>query len=642
MCGIFGHFSNKFTKDIQEQNNRLKSATDSLYHRGPDDNGLETFEIKSEEDKFIKLLSLGHTRLSIIELSKKGHQPMSSSDGRYVIVYNGEIYNYKELRNELKDLGHTFNTQSDTEVLIAAWLHWGPESLKKLIGMFAFAIYDKQLNTITCVRDAFGIKPFFYADDRGQFSFASDINALLELREKPKKLCLQRAYDYLVHGVYDNNELTFIDGVKHLMPGCLMEFDLSKASITKTIKWWTPSIIERADLSFEQAAEKVREQFLENIKLHLRSDVPLGAALSGGIDSSAVVCAMRYLEPKADIHTFSYIAKDSPISEEKWVDFINEHIRAKSYKVLANGDQLLRDLDDVIKAQGEPFGSTSIYAQYRVFQLAKQNGMTVTLDGQGADELLAGYSGYPVERMQSLLEKRDFKTLLSFTHQWKSWPGRGNVKAYKCLGAGITPNNLRPLLKNLFIKSPKPDWLNVKYLLQQGVVLKTELQSQLADNRGRRVVETLANLLQLEGLPQLLRHGDRNSMRFSIESRVPFLTIPTADLLLSLPEEYLISNKGETKSVFRAAMRGIVPDYVLDRKDKVGFATPEKDLLKQLASKARLWLQESEPLPWLNKQAMINEFDAIISGKKAFSWQAWRFINFTRWYQLVFLPMRKI
>jgi len=636
MCGIFGYFSNKFTQDIQEQNNRLKLAANSLYHRGPDDNGLETFKIKSEEDKFTKLLSLGHTRLSIIELSKKGHQPMSSSDGHYVIVYNGEIYNYKELRNDLKDLGHVFKTQSDTEVLIAAWSQWGQECLTRLVGMFAFVVYDKQLNTITCVRDAFGIKPFFYADDDGQFSFASDINALLELREKPKKLCLQRAYDYLVQGVYDNNELTFIEGAKHLMPGCLMEFDFSKASITKTIKWWTPSIKERADLSFKQAAEKVREQFLENVKLHLRSDVPLGAALSGGIDSSAVVCAMRYLEPKTDIHTFSYIAKDSPISEEKWVDLINEHAHAKSYKVVANGDELLRDLDDLIQAQGEPFGSTSIYVQYRIFQMAKKNGVTVTLDGQGADELLAGYSGYPIERMQSLFEQRDFKTLLSFTHQWKSWPGRGSVKAYKYLCASIAPNNLRPLLKNLFIKSLKPDWLNIEYLLQQGVVLKTELQSQLTDNRGRRVVETLANSLQLAGLPQLLRHGDRNSMRFSVESRVPFLTIPTADLLLSLPEEYLISNKGETKSIFRAAMRGIVPDQILDRKDKIGFETPEKIWFMAMAPTLRKWLEDAQEIDFIKTSKLLIDFDLIMTGKKPFTWQVWRWVNFIHWHKNVF------
>lgn len=626
MCGILGGFDQSlFAEDV------IHSALSKMNHRGPDDRGYERFSsVQSGE------LILGHTRLSIIDLSSAGHQPMNSQDGRYSIVFNGEIYNYKELRHELKELGYAFSTESDTEVLLTAWQCWGEACLTRLIGMFAFVVYDTQLNTLTCVRDAFGIKPFFYAEDGGQFVFASDINALLVLREQPKKLCLQRAYDYLVQGVYDTNELTFIDGVKHLMPGCLMAFDLSKACVTKNFKWWTPSIKERSDLSFEQAAEKVREQFLENVKLHLRSDVPLGAALSGGIDSSAVVCAMRYLEPKADIHTFSYIAKDSPLSEEKWVDYVNEHARAKGHKVVATGAELLQDLDDLIQTQGEPFGSTSIYAQYRVFQLAKQNGITVTLDGQGADELLAGYSGYPVQRMQSLFEQRDFKTLLAFTHQWKNWPGRGGVKAYKCLGAGIAPNSLRPFLKNLFVSSPKPSWLNVRFLSERGVVLKTELQSQVVDNRGRRVVEALASTLQLAGLPQLLRHGDRNSMRFSVESRVPFLTLPTADLLLSLPEEYLISNKGETKSVFRAAMRSIVPDQILDRKDKVGFETPEKVWLTAMAPTLRTWLEDAKAIEFINKNELLIEFDLIMAGKKPFSWQVWRWVNFIRWHKNVF------
>lgn len=626
MCGILGGYFQSQLTDKQ-----IHFALSKMNNRGPDDRGFERFGIAQSSE-----LILGHTRLSIIDLSSSGHQPMNSQDGRFSIVFNGEIYNYKELRHELKGLGYAFSTESDTEVLLTAWLCWGQTCLTRLIGMFAFVVYDKRLNTITCVRDAFGIKPFFYAQDGGQFVFASDINALLLLREHPKQLCLQRAYDYLVQGVYDNNELTFIDGVKHLMPGCLMEFDLSKASINKTIKWWTPSIKERTDLSFDQAAEKVREQFLENVKLHLRSDVPLGAALSGGIDSSAVVCAMRYLEPKADIHTFSYIAKDSPGSEEKWVDFVNEHTHAKSYKVVANGDELLRDLDDLILAQGEPFGSTSIYAQYRVFQLAKQNGITVTLDGQGADELLAGYSGYPVQRMQSLFEQRDFKTLLSFTHHWKSWPGRGAYSAYGYLVFGVAPNIFRPMLKNLLVRTPKPNWLNIEHMRGGGVALKPIIQDQMDVNKRRRVVETLASTIQVRGLPHLLRHGDRNSMRFSVESRVPFLTLPTADLLLSLPEEYLISNKGETKSVFRAAMRGIVPDQVLDRKDKVGFETPEKVWLTAMAPILRKWIEGAQEIEFLNTYELVKEFDLIIAGKKPFTWQVWRWVNFIRWHKNVF------
>ena len=630
MCGILGGFFKSQLNDKQ-----IHLALSKMNNRGPDDRGYERFDSAQTGE-----LILGHTRLSIIDLSSAGHQPMSSGCGRYHIVFNGEIYNYKELRLELIELGYYFDTESDTEVLLKAWQAWGQHCLVRLIGMFAFVVYNMERMTITCVRDGFGIKPFFYAMDDSQFIFASDINALLELREQPKKPCLQRAYDYLVNGVYDSNDLTFIDGVKHLMPGSLMAFDLSKACITKNLKWWSPSIMERTDLTFEQAAEKVREQFLENVKLHLRSDVPLGVALSGGIDSSAVVCAMRYLEPKADIHTFSYIAIDSPVSEENWVDFVNDHTNAKSYKVVAKGDELLRDLDDLIQAQGEPFGSTSIYAQYRVFKLAKESGITVTLDGQGADELLAGYSGYPKQRKQSLFEQHDLKTLLSFTNQWKNWPGRGNLKAYHCLKAGIAPNSLRPLLKKLFIKSAKLSWLNVDYLSQKGVLLKTELQGQIDDNKGRRVVEALANSLQIRGLPHLLRHSDRNSMRFSVESRVPFLTLQTADFLLSLPEEYLISNKGETKSVFRAAMRGIVPDQILDRKDKIGFETPEKVWLTAMAPTLRKWLEDAHEIEFINTSELIKEFDLIIAGKKPFTWQVWRWVNFIRWHKLHFQNVR--
>lgn len=626
MCGILGSFS-----DLELTDNKINLALSKMAKRGPDDVGFERFDISQSNE-----LVLGHTRLSIIDLTSSGHQPMSTENGQFTIVFNGEIYNYKELREELKNLGFVFTTDSDTEVLLIAWQCWKQESLSRLIGMFAFVVFDSKSNTLTCVRDAFGIKPFYFSNDNNQFLFSSDINSLLELRNEPKNLCFQKAYDYLVHGTYDNNELTFIEGVKNLVPGSLMQFDLSKNAIVNYSKWWSPTQNERSDISFSQATEIVREHFLDNIRLHLRSDVPLGAALSGGIDSSAIVCAMRYLYPKEDIHTFSYIAKGSPSSEEKWVDYVNDFTSAKSYKVVANGEELFKDLDDLILSQGEPFGSTSIYAQYRVFKLAKDNGITVTLDGQGADELLAGYSGYPVQRMQSLYELGEYKSLFSFVNSWKKWPGRDGLKAYKCLVASITPNKLRPYLKDIFVTPPKPKWLNIKFFENSGVDINTHPEVQNEIYKGRRVIETMGRSLQFDGLPQLLRHGDRNSMAFSVESRVPFLTTNTANLFLNLPEKYLISNHGETKSVFRAAMRGIVPDVILDRKDKVGFETPEKAWLLTMAPTFRSWLEDSTDIEFINTKEILFEFDQIISGKKAFSWQLWRWLNFIRWYRLQF------
>ena len=623
MCGILGGiFNSSLTDQV------VNSALSKLNNRGPDDRGFVRFQIRQSGE-----LILGHTRLSIIDLSPGGHQPMRTSDGHLSIVFNGEIYNYKELKRELQLLGYVFLSDSDTEVLLHAWKAWGQKCLSRLVGMFAFVVYDDRANSITCVRDGFGIKPLFYSLDDGAFTFASDLNALLLLRDKPNKPCLQRAHDYLVHGVYDNNESTFIEGVKHLMPGCLMEISVATAAITNSSKWWTPSVDQNLSVTYEDAVECVRETFLESVRLHMRSDVPLGAALSGGIDSSAVVCAMRYLEPRSDIYSFSYIAGGSLLSEEKWVDLVNDYTNAKSHKVYASGEELLDDLEDLIFSQGEPFGSTSIYAQYRVFKLARESGITVTLDGQGADELLAGYSGFPVQRMQSLLERGDVRTLFSFINHWKQWPGRGGAKAYKCMGAALAPNSIRPLLQSMDFGLGRTRWLNKKYLADKGVTNKRGMILQHESNRGRRVVECLANTLQENGLPQLLRHGDRNSMRFSVESRVPFLTLPNANLLLSLPEHYLISNTGETKSIFREAMRGIVPDVILDRRDKIGFETPERSWLMPASDRLRKILEDTLDIEFINTQQLLKEFDAIIAGKKKDTWLLWRWINYVVWYR---------
>jgi asparagine synthase (glutamine-hydrolysing) len=365
--------------------------------------------------------------------------------------------------------------------------------------------------------------------------------------------------------------------------------------------------------------------------------VPLGAALSGGIDSSAVVCAMRYVEPNLPIHTFSYIASGTDINEEQWVDRVNAHIGAIAHKVSLGPEDLAHDLDDMIRVQGEPFGSTSIYAQYRVFKLAKESGVTVTLDGQGADEMLAGYSGYAGQRLRSLIEVGDWSGAWEFFNHWSQWPGRSRTGAFKRLLAEYSDGHFYSFFRSLNGDSLTPSWIHRDSLRQHGVICAypEKLPSHLNGKR-RRVVERLAHSLSKEGIISLLRHGDRNSMRFSVESRVPFLTLDMVNLLFSMPENYLISDQGETKHVFRAAMRGIVPDDVLDRKDKIGFATPEKDWLLSMAPTVRSWLQEDINLPFLNQSKMLEEFDQIVAGQKPFTWQVWRWVNFCRWYKYYF------
>lgn len=626
MCGIAGGWFKGEQSDIAS---RVESALAAMRLRGPDDQGYEVIP-----HSFGNVV-LGHTRLSIIDLSSSGHQPMYSHSGRYGLIFNGEIYNYRELRDELKNKGYAFHSDSDTEVLLIAWKHWGRSCLKRLVGMFAFVVFDKETGSLTCVRDGFGVKPFFFSQEAGSFMFASELNAIKALKSEKIALDWQRSYDYLVHGDYDSGPRTFISGIYHLLPGHLLQFDLAAGKLGEQELWWQPSIV-RSDISFEEATQVLKEKFLTNIRLHLRSDVALGAALSGGIDSSAVVCAMRHVEPDLPIKTFSYIAGDHQISEEKWVDQVNNRVNATPHKVVVSPRELARDLDDMILAQGEPFGSTSIYAQYRVFKLAKEHGVTVTLDGQGADELLAGYSGYPGQRIRSLLELGQYTEAWEFLGGWAQWPGRSRIAGIKRALGELASGQLYQALRYLNGENDKPAWLKHAILEDAGVKIGFKTEANSSADIGRRVVSELRDSLTGKGLLSLLRHADRNSMRFSVESRVPFLTQDMAEFLLSLPEEYLISQKGETKHIFRAAMRGIVPDEILNRRDKVGFETPEKEWLLSMSGVLREWLLEDLNLPFLNQQQLLNEFDQIVAGRKPFSWQVWRWVNFSRWHQQMF------
>lgn len=622
MCGIAGSFRSDFKQgDVAA----INEAIAAMSRRGPNDSGIDQFEVNAG------VLRLAHARLSVIDLSSAGHQPMSSACGRFAIVFNGEIYNYQELRAELVGLGHAFSSASDTEVLLQAWAHWGLAALPRLVGMFAFGVLDKQTQTLTLARDPFGVKPLFYSQQGGGIRFASELPAIKALMGGKSALNVQRAYDYLVHGDYDTSSDTFVQGVHTLLPGQILEYELATGR-SSLRHWWRPTVQPVQRLSLDDAALILRSKFLDSVRLHLRSDVPLGAALSGGIDSSAIVCAMRHLEPDAPVNTFSFVAPGSDVSEENWIDLINTHTGAIARKVVVQAGELAADLDDMIAAQGEPFGSTSIYAQYRVFKLAHECGVTVTLDGQGADELLAGYNGFPAKRAHSLIDEGHWAGAMSFLRQWANWPGRTLSDGVKATLAEYAGDTLFQLLRQVNGSSLCPHWLDANLLRDAGVVLRFPRHVAELSAPGRRLVAELAQSVVGSGLPALLRHGDRNSMRFSVESRVPFLTTDLANFLLTLPEEYLISARGETKHVFRLAMRGIVPDAVLDRRDKIGFVTPEKQWLLQMAPQVRDWLREPIDVPFFKQAEVLKSFDAVVAGQQPYSWQVWRWINFTRWH----------
>jgi asparagine synthase (glutamine-hydrolysing) len=623
MCGILGLWS----PTAGQYRNAVEKALRELDHRGPNDRGVEWYETPGGT------LAFAHTRLSIIDLSAGGHQPMHSPCGRWSMIYNGEIYNYRELRRELEDSGEAFATASDTEVLLRAWMRNGAGGLRQLIGMFAFAVIDRKRGTLTLARDAFGIKPLFYRHDDKGFAFASESKAITALELDRPRLNLQRAYHYLALGGYDDAQETFVEGIRHLPPAHWIELDLGSGRSDGPQRWWWPPIEERP-VAFDAAAEELRGRFLNSVRLHLRSDVPLGAALSGGIDSSAVVCAMRRLEPDVPIHTFSFVAPDSPVNEERWADLVNRTVGAEVHKVAVAPEELAEDVDDMIRIQDEPFGGTSIYAQYRVFRLVREKGVTVTLDGQGADELLAGYHGYPGARLNSLYERHDYAGFARLLARWSRHPGRARSRGFAEFLGQRVPRRWRGLALSLVGRSVTPAWLDAGRLRDAGVRVENPGVPRSPEGRRRRLAEALRTALTDGGLQSLLRHGDRNAMRWSVESRVPFLTVPLAEFLLSLPENHLLSDHGETKHVFRAAMRGIVPDVILDRKDKIGFATPEQVWLVKLAPTIRRWIADAPDLPFVKRNVLQRRFDAALNGEQRLDGTLWRFINFYRWFQI--------
>lgn len=308
---------------------------------------------------------------------------------------------------------------------------------------------------------------------------------------------------------------------------------------------------------------------------------------------------------------------------------------ANAHKITATSEELAKDLDKMLLSQGEPFGSTSIYAQYRVFQCASENGVKVTLDGQGADELLAGYVGYPGQRLLSLIEGGKILQAFRFAKNWSNHPGRRYSHSWQYLARIKLPNLLYAFTREKMGRSFMPAWLKTNKLKKAGTVFTEKRYSLKPNAKGQRVREALANALTGRGLPALLRHGDRNSMAFSIESRVPFLTIPLAEFLLSLPEEYLISDEGTTKHIFREAMRGIVPDSHLNRKDKIGFETPQSDWLLKMSDVIKKWIDEAPEISFINKDVIRREFDDVVSGKRPFDQRVWRWVNYLRWYSLI-------
>jgi len=634
MCGIGGIVS-FHTSEINLQ--ILTSMSATLKLRGPDDLGFLGWSGKtpvqiSRNPEALKAsrVCLFHRRLSILDLTSAGWQPMATSDGRYYIVFNGEIYNYLELQTQLKALGYEFHSHSDTEVLLAAYAQWGAKALTQLVGMFAFAILDTWENTLFLARDFFGIKPLYYTYWQDGLAFASEIKALLQLPGVNRHVNPQRLYDYLHSGLTDYGGETLFANIQQLPPSHFLKISLDNPQQPEISRYWQLDINQNLDITFTEATAHLRHLFLENIQLHLRSDVPVGAALSGGIDSSAIVMAMRHLQgEQLQLHTFSYIASDANLSEEQWVDVVTDAAATIVHKVQPSPEELITDLNTLIELQDQPFGSTSIYAQYRMFQMAKTANIKVMLDGQGADELLGGYRPYLAARLASLLRQGKWGTANQFLQQATKLPDTNQKKLFLRALALLLPPSLQAAVRQLIQKDVIPTWLNIDWFTKHQIVPKTYQSQQCPEILRSELHQALVET----SLPMLLRYEDRNSMTHSIESRVPFLTPAFVNFVFALPEEFIIANDGTSKAIFRQAMRGIVPDIILDRKDKIGFATPEQRWLKTL----RPWVEDvlnsemATQIPALNVKQMKEEFQAVVEGRSAFDFRIWRWVNLIRW-----------
>lgn len=549
MCGISGAFiPHGLSPDATALVARFGQI---MRHRGPDDEGLFSDAT----------CALGHRRLAIIDLSSDGRQPFASPDGRFQMVFNGEIYNYIELRRELQDLGRTFRTKTDTEVLLAAYLQWGADCLHRCNGMFAFAVYDSLAKTLFLARDRFGVKPLYYATVAGTFYFASEIKALLAVPGLSRGVNEQALFDFWVFNRTDVHDETFLTAVGRLPKGCRAVADADGLRIET---WWDPRRFLDAgrDDDPDTVAAQVEELLVSAATLRMRSDVPVGSCLSGGLDSSILVGILfDRLDAKAGYPCFTAAYPGQAVDETAYVDELGRRYGFSSLRTYPTGAKALADLEAFVRANDEPTTGPSFYAQYEVMRLARERGVTVLLDGQGGDENFAGYQYFHGFNLYGLLRRgRLARFGLELARVlWR----RQHVSAVQTLAFQVLPGPARKAL--LLRASPLTD--QEFFTAHIG---KSRIYNEFFAVKGLN--ESLAAHFRFK-LEHLLRMEDRNSMAFSLESRVPYLDYRLVEYLLGVPEDLKI-RLGETKWLQKKALSRYTVPAILERKDKLGFATP--------------------------------------------------------------------
>lgn len=554
MCGIAGIvYSNGAQKTAAAA--AIRRMIGLQRHRGPDGEGFYDTEGAS----------LGHCRLAIIDLSGAGHQPMTDPEGRFWITFNGEIYNYLELKTQLRGLGYRFQGQSDTEILLAAYQEWRSDCLGHLRGMFAFAIWDEKERVLFAARDRLGIKPFHYwTDGRGKLAFASELKALLEFL--PQRRPNQRlAREFVAWDLVDHQaDETMVAGIKRLPPAHAMTWRPNTAIVFH--RYWKLDISEQLETPPEERAsltEEFHHRFKESVLLHLRSDVPVGTCLSGGLDSSSIVCTVsdelrRQGTWRDDWqHTFSACFDEPRFDERPYIKVVSAATGCRTHFVFPSGERLREEFDNWLWHQEEPVGGCGAYSQFCVARHAREHGIKVLLDGQGADEQLAGYRKFILVYLRQLVKAGHYFRALQEAAAFFSSPAILRTSSFM--------DGRRYLLSSI------PE---VAQLWPGDLPPERPVTLGLGNSMGRRIEADLTRF----SLPILLRVEDRNTMAFGVESRLPFVDHPFVEWLATLPADMRLRS-GWTKRILRDALVGIIPEQVRTRKSKLGFETPNSEWL---------------------------------------------------------------
>jgi asparagine synthase (glutamine-hydrolysing) len=560
MCGIAGVLS--LNQNLINQD-RLKSMTEALIHRGPDGDG---YWINPNNQ-----VGFGHRRLSIIDLTAAAAQPMHYL-GRYTIVYNGEIYNYIELRSELQKLGYRFVSQSDTEVILAAFDHWKYDCLSFFDGMFSLAIWDEKEQTLFAARDRFGEKPFYYFQDEEAFVFASEMKALWAAGVK-KEPSYKMLLNYLILGHLQNptsKDETFFEHILSIPPGHFFTFNIQTTKF-KIHKYWDLDKNKEVKISADEVISTFSSKLSSSVSMRLRSDVAVGTSLSGGLDSSSIAAIIKRDNTlSAPLKTFSAVFPGFEKDESKHIQSVIDNFDIENYQVTPTAENLISDFERLCYHQEEPFSSSSIFAQYKVYELAKQNKTKVLLDGQGADETLAGYDKYIHWHLQQLLNrgskavlKKEIKIL-----EEKKIPFEWGIKNYL---AALFPSHAAILLEKMeSTRSFSHPHINKDFIRS----LSGKDQQAITKPIVTKLNDILYfNVMQL-GLEELLRFADRNSMAHGTEVRLPFLQHQLVEFIFSLPAGYKI-HEGWTKWVLRKSMEKTLPENIVWRTDKIGYEPPQ-------------------------------------------------------------------